>query len=77
MESNENEMLEFKIIIDYSSIIEEAIGIYNEVYHTDFVVVEYIDDEVRFAKVRARKAKLGDVFDLGVTYARFLDKNRV
>jgi hypothetical protein len=77
MESNENEMLEFKIIIDYSSIIEEAIEIYNEVYHTDFVVVEYIDDEVRFAKVRARKAKLSDVFDLGVTYARFLDKNRV
>lgn len=77
MESNENTKLEFKIIIDYNGLIEEAVIIYNKVYQTDFVVVEYIDDEVRFAKIRANRAKLSDVFDLGVTYARLLDKNKM
>jgi hypothetical protein len=77
MESNENTKFEFKIIVDYNGLIEEAITIYNRVYHTDFAIVEYIDDEVRFVKVRASNAKLTDVFDLGVTYARLLDKNKV
>ena len=48
----ENKELIFEIICDNEDIIKRAINIYNQTYSTDFELVEYIFDEVNFARIK-------------------------
>lgn len=76
MESNKKELMEFMIPCASKSLIEETLAIYNKIYKTDFLLIEYVLDEVHFARIQASNARLSDVFELGKTYARVLDKNK-
>ena len=68
----ENKELIFEIICDNEDIIKRAI--YNQTYSTDFELVEYIFDEVNFARIRGN-ISLADIFDLGCLYTRLTLKN--
>lgn len=62
----------FEIICDSEKIIKKAIYIYNNTYNKDFELLEYILDEVNFAKIGGH-ITLSDVFDLGCIYTRLLN----
>ena len=70
----ENKELIFEIICDNENIIKRAINIYNQTYSTDFELVEYIFDEVNFARIKGN-ISLADIFDLGCLYTRLTLKN--
>ena len=70
----ENKELIFEIICDNKDIIKRAINIYNQTYSTDFELVEYIFDEVNFARIKGN-ISLADIFDLGCLYTRLTLKN--
>jgi hypothetical protein len=57
--------MEFTIISTDDKVILEAITEYNKIYKTDFEVVEFIYDEVIFAKINVSKYELSHIFDLG------------
>jgi len=65
----ENKELIFEIICDNEDIIKRSINIYNQTYSTDFELVEYIFDEVNFARIKGN-ISLADIFDLGCLYTR-------
>lgn len=56
------------IICDYENLLKESIEWYNSVYKTDFVLAEYVRDEVNFAKVEYQNATEAQLFDLGRIY---------
>ena len=70
----ENKELIFEIICDNEDIIKRSINIYNQTYVTDFELVEYIFDEVNFARIKGN-ISLADIFDLGCLYTRLTLKN--
>ena len=70
----ENKELIFEIICDNEDIIKRSINIYNQTYSTDFELVEYIFDEVNFARIKGN-ISLADIFDLGCLYTRLTLKN--
>ena len=70
----ENKELIFEIICDNEDIIKRSINIYNQTYSTDFELVEYIFDEVNFARIKGN-ISLADTFDLGCLYTRLTLKN--
>lgn len=65
MEQGKKNML---LICDYELLLKESISWYNSVYKTDFVFVEYIHDEVNFAKIEYKNATDAQLFDLGRIY---------
>lgn len=64
MEQN-NQSLIFEVITTDDKVIVEAVNSYNEIYKTDFQIIEFIYDEVVFAKIKVEKYKISDIFDLG------------
>ena len=68
--------MEFTIISTDDEIILEAIKEYNRIYKTDFEVVEFIYDEVVFAKINASKCELSHVFDLGYYFHSYVTLKR-
>lgn len=71
MEQNKTYQV-FEIICDSERNIKNAIYIYNNTYNRDFELLEYILDEVNFAKIGGH-ITLTDVFDLGCIYTRLLN----
>ena len=65
-------MLEFKIISTDDKIIIEAIQEYNKIYKTDFEVIEFIYDEVVFAKIKVSQCQLSHIFDLGYYFHSYV-----
>lgn len=63
------------IICDELNDIEETISWYNSTYKTDFKVIDYIYDEVNFAKIEVNFYKLEDLFDLGYNYGWKVARN--
>jgi len=64
----------FEVICDDEKMITEAIYIYNQTYSTNFKLIEYIYDEVNFAKIGGN-IHLSDIFSLGSMYARMTRNN--
>jgi hypothetical protein len=65
MEQNKNKL---RIITNYEDLLKEAISFYNSTYKTDFVLIEYVLDEVNFAIVECTNADLNHIFDFGRIY---------
>ncbi len=55
----------FEVMVAYPEILEMAIEAHNKSCHTDFKVVETVDDEVQFCKISASSFTLSDIFVLG------------
>jgi hypothetical protein len=68
--------MEFTIISTDDKVILEAIQEYNRIYHTNFKVIEFIYDEVVFAKITATQCKLSDIFDLGYYFHSYVALKR-
>ncbi|MDZ4756971.1 MAG: hypothetical protein SGJ10_02375 [Bacteroidota bacterium] len=68
MEQNKKHEI-FEIICDDEIFIIKAINIYNKTYLTDFKLLEYVLDEVNFAKISGT-VYLSDIFQLGSLYGR-------
>ncbi|PGH40530.1 MAG: hypothetical protein CRN43_02445 [Candidatus Nephrothrix sp. EaCA] len=60
-----NQSLIFETITTDDKVIVEAVDSYNKIHKTDFQIVEFIYDEVVFAKIKVEKYKASDIFDLG------------
>ena len=59
----------FEVVCDDESLISKAIELYNVTDKTNLQLVEYILDEVNFAKISG-EVKLSDIFQLGALYGR-------
>lgn len=55
----------FDIISGDDMLIKEVVKNYNETYKTDFKIVEFIYDEVVFARIETSTYKTSDIFNLG------------
>ena len=64
--------MEFTIISTDDKVILEAIKEYNRIYKTDFEVIEFIYDEVTFAKINVSKCELSHIFDLGYYFHSYV-----
>jgi len=64
MELNKEPLI-FDIICTDDKVISEAIEAYNKMYKTDFEIVEFIYDEVVFARLRVSQYEISNIFDLG------------
>jgi hypothetical protein len=67
---------EFTIISNDDKVIMEAITEYNRIYKTNFEVVEFIYDEVVFAKIKVSQYILSDIFDLGYYFHSYVSLKR-
>tara|TARA_B100000965_G_C19513100_1_gene722842 strand:+ start:845 stop:1072 length:228 start_codon:yes stop_codon:yes gene_type:complete len=66
--------MEFTVISSDDKLIKEVVKKYNEIYKTDFEIVNFIYDEVVFCKLKVTKYNTKDIFDLGYqfgSYAQF------
>ncbi len=64
-----NKELIFEVICDDENIMIKAIELYNKTYKTNFKLLEYILDEVNFARISGN-VRLSDIFQLGTIYSR-------
>ncbi|WP_428653944.1 hypothetical protein [Runella sp.] len=71
----QNKELIFEIICD-DILFPESVKIYNKSYNTDFEILEFIFDEVTFAKVKVTKFKPMDIFQLGYQYGAYTQHKR-
>jgi hypothetical protein len=68
----QNKELFFTIICDeniFPSIVEK----YNGVYDTDFEIIEFMYEEVLFAKIRVTQYQILDIFNLGLRYGTYVE----
>ena len=54
-----------RIITNHEYVLKELVLWYNQVYKTDFLFIEYIEDEVNFVILEYSKASENEIFDLG------------
>jgi hypothetical protein len=71
-----NDKIKFKIICGFDDLLEISVSKYNQVYETNFLIEEYIEDEVNIAIISATKYTISDVFGLGYCYGCFLKSKR-
>jgi len=71
----QNKELIFEVICDEEDTMLNAIELYNRTYKTNFRLLEYILDEVNFAKISGN-VKVSDVFQLGTLYCRLSNPDR-
>lgn len=56
-------------MVTFPDLLEREIEFFNMSYGTDFQVIEFIDDEVPFCKIRVTKYTITNIFDLGYSLA--------
>jgi hypothetical protein len=59
----------FTVMVTFPDLLEREIEFFNMSYGTDFQVIEFIDDEVPFCKIRVTKYTITNIFDLGYSLA--------
>lgn len=72
----QNIKIEFDIISVDDILIKEVVNNYNNTYETDFEITKFIYDEVVFARIKATKYKLSDIFDLGNQFGGYAQFKR-
>lgn len=55
----------FRVICDSEEYLEQTLKWYNEMYKTDFKIVNVIYDEVNFADLESTKFTLTDIYNIG------------
>ena len=76
MEQNKTNPLIFDVICGDDKLIIDSINSYNKYYKTDFEVVEFIYDEVIFARLKATQYKISDIFALGCQFGGYIEFKR-
>ncbi|GHV58434.1 hypothetical protein FACS1894182_10730 [Bacteroidia bacterium] len=62
----------FEIMVIYVEILEREITDYNRRHGTDFEIIEMIDDEVIFCKIKVAKYEFSDIYNLGYSVSVLL-----
>lgn len=65
----QDKVLEFTVMVTFPNLLEKEILAYNRFYGTDFKIVEVIENEIPFCKIRVSKYKESDLFGLGYSLA--------
>ena len=76
MEQNKNNPLTFDVICGDDKLIIDSINSYNKYYKTDFEVIEFIYDEVTFAKIKVTQYEISDIFALGCQFGGYIEFKR-
>lgn len=58
-------------MITFPHLLKKKIEEYNFTFKTDFEIIEIINDEVPFCKIKATQFKYSDLFDLGYRLAAY------
>lgn len=61
----ENKEIIFEVMVMYVEILEREIEDYNRRNGTDFHIIEIIDDEVIFCKIKVSNYNYSDLYSLG------------
>lgn len=61
----ENKEIIFQIMVMYIEVLEREIQDYNERNNTNFEIIEIIDDELIFCKIKVSKYNYSDLYNLG------------
>jgi hypothetical protein len=69
-------MVEFNVISGNDVLIKEIVESYNNIYNTDFEIVEFIYDKVVYTKLRVNKYTISDIFRLGYQLGGFVENQR-
>jgi hypothetical protein len=64
-----NNDIVFQVMVTFPDLLKKKIEDYNQRYKTDFQLIEVIDDEVPFCKIKATKYVPSDIFNLGYSLA--------
>ena len=72
----QNKELVLDVICGDEKLITESIFSYNNAYNTDFKIIEFIYDEVIFARIRVSKYKISDIFQLGFQFGGLVESKR-
>jgi len=63
-----NELI-FEVMVTFPHLLSREIEEYNNTYQTNFQIIEVIDDEVQFCRIKVSKYKVSDIFNLGYSLA--------
>ncbi|GHT71759.1 hypothetical protein AGMMS50239_41040 [Bacteroidia bacterium] len=72
----ENKELIFTIMVTSPDLLEREIRNYNDFFKTDFEIIEIIDDEVPFCKLKVAEYTMANIFGLGYSLALFEERLR-
>jgi hypothetical protein len=61
---------------DNEEYLAQTLKSYNEMYHTDFKIINIIYDEVNFVDLESTKFTLTDIFNIGYQYCGFIEMKR-
>ncbi len=64
----DNKEIEFRVICNDYKYLKSSIEWYNSIYNTDFIITDFILDEVNFANVKVTKYTVSDIFKIGYTF---------
>jgi len=65
----ENNVLEFMVMVTDPDLLKKEIVNYNNFFKTNFEILEIIDDEVPFCKIRTTRYTIANIFGLGYSLA--------
>jgi hypothetical protein len=63
-----NEII-FEVMITFPHLLKLEVENYNNFHGTDFEIIQVIDDEVPFCRIKVSNYKHSDIFDLGYSLA--------
>jgi hypothetical protein len=66
----------FRVMCDSAEYLEQTLNSYNELYQTDFKIINIIYDEVNFADLESTKFTLTDIFNIGYQFGGFIEMKR-
>ncbi len=60
-----NDILIFKVMVTFPTVLEQRIDSYNKLNGTDFEIIETIYDDVPFCRIRVTSFNASHIFNLG------------
>jgi hypothetical protein len=65
-----------RIVTNHKDILINSINMFNNIYKTDFALVEYVKDEVNFALVEYLNTSNNQIFDFGYQFGVYMNELR-
>lgn len=65
----QNKEIIFEVMVTFPNLLIQKVDEYNKLYKTNFKVVDIIDDEVQFCKIKVSEYNISDIFNLGYSLA--------
>jgi hypothetical protein len=72
----QNNEIQFEVMVMYTEILEQEISFYNSKNGTDFRIIEIIDDGVIFCRIGVTIFTFSDIYNLGYSVSALQHKLR-